>query len=243
MQSENNFSMRSATRQKLLQMDIVGDIQKGFSSNVLVIATMFFIGLALIAIGTVLDLFVEGDWAYIVTLIAWGLGVIFIILIFPAVSLRKKARTNQLAKIERFKNRHGSYEKAENEIKSLLQNENSPAYDISIEDSHFYIIGDWYLSTLTRDLLHTSEIVAIVGIMGKGTFLILDDGTTIEVMFGSDTWDAVFGLFMQCNPHILDSSDEITISGETIVNINTAFEMNEFAAITNAYLKKKELQE
>ena len=243
MQSEYKFFMNPTTRQNLLQMDIASRVGKVGVSVKRIVITMLLIGLAFIVIGFVFAaIFEEGrfDWLIITPLL---LGALTFIFIFPTVSKRKKVIAHQSEYAIRFKERHGSVEKAVTEIKEFLKNEDNIAYSVSFDDSSFHIIGDWFLDALNYELVHTSEIVAIAGIMGKGTFLILDNGKAQDVMFGPNTWGDVFRLFQNSNPHILYTTDKVTLQGGNIVDVKTAINKKDFAAITNAYLKKKALQE
>ena len=240
---QNKLLMHPNTRNKLLQMNISDHMQKGFSSNVRIIVIMILVGITFFAVGTVIDMiFGEGvnDWAFVVFFV---LSVLSVILIFPVLRLRKGARVEQLAKVEKFTKRHGSYEKAETEIKNLLNDENSPAYHISAEEFEFYIIGNWYLDTDARNLHHITEIVAIVGIMGEGTFLILDDGKKIETRFGPEVWGTAFDLFKKSNPYVLYTTDKVTLSNGSVTDVVTAYKANDFSAITKTFLQRKELQE
>ena len=241
--TKNKFIMNAATRQKLLQLDMVSLVGKAGASVKSIATTMFIIGAVFIAIGIVLSVVLwEGmaDWRVIVPLI---LGVITILLIFPAMSTRKKVMARQAEYLEAFKARHGNVEKVENEVKEFLRNEDNIAFTVTAADSSFHIIGDWFLLDGLYEFVRTSEIVAIVGIMGEGTFLIQDDGRVQSVMFGPDDWGTVFGLFKISNPYILYTTDKVTLQDGSVADVRAAYTKKDFASITKAYMQNKEKQE
>ena len=241
--TRNKFIMDASTRQNLIQTDWATKVGTAGVSVKSIAATMFLIGLVFIAIGLALSfVFGEGfsDWRVIVPMV---LGALTFLLILPATSTRKRVMAQQVEYLEKFKSRHGSVEKVVNEIKDFLRNEANSADTVTAEDSSFHLIGDWFMDAATYEVVHTSEIVAIVGIMGEGTFLVLDDGKTRRVMFGPDDWGTVFNMFKNSNPYILYSTDEVTLPDGNVIDARTAYTKKEFASITKAYMKNKERQE
>ncbi|MCL2421962.1 MAG: immunity 51 family protein [Defluviitaleaceae bacterium] len=230
LKPENIFLIKPKARTKLLNMDIAADFQKNFKSSIGMSVVLALLGIVCLLIGLVFWFF------FIVAIIVFAL--------IPLLgSARKKQRADHPIKVEKFIKRHGSYDEVVGEIKAHLKDEALPTYHISSEGSEFYIIGEWYVDTHGRDIVHISEIVAIVGIMGKGTFLILDDGTTKDVMFGPDTWGTVFELFRRVNPYVLYSDDEIALPDGKTGDVRFAFNTKRFESITKAYNEKKEMYE
>jgi len=199
--------MKSKTREKLLQMDIVSKIEGGHTSLMIPAVAWVLVGIAIMVIGR----FILQSEVLYPRLAIGGLVVgAFIILASPlSIIGGKRLRRRLIKDIDRIKEHHGGLEAAVNEIKQHLYQDNLPAYTITVNDKfsrdQFHIAGQWYVNLRNYELIRISEIASITdGGLGAAK-LNLNNGESRETRFGLTGWgwDKVFDLFHEANPQIL----------------------------------------
>lgn len=169
--------------------------------------------------------------------------LLFSLLAFILIPVLVRARKKMIVAYEqrtvKLAQRYGGADMVMNEVRQHLENPGVPSFSVSSEESDFHLVGPWFLEPNGKTILNTSEIVAIVGLMGQGTFLILDDETTEIVMFGPHQWGEVFSLFCETNPYILYSDDPVTLPDGRVIDTASAFKGKFVAAIVAAYVERK----
>ncbi|MDR2559082.1 MAG: hypothetical protein LBC86_06015 [Oscillospiraceae bacterium] len=242
----NGLQMKAKTAQELANMDLANHIQNAHIPNKKKAAIITGIGLFLAVmpwiIASVITLEPGSEALEIVTWVSVGvmaIGLYFAGVGLVAPLLAKKQRKALLKDLERIEKHHGGLEKAVDEIKAQLAQGGSPAYTIN---SGQHIAKDWFFGVGRRvptRIINLSDVICIIGIMGAGTFIILADGEEISVMFSPKHWGESFDLFCAANPYILHNDDEVTMTNGKATNAETAYRKKDFAAITQAYSRKK----
>lgn len=242
----SKLQMKPTVRNELTSMDLSHTLKNAHRPNKKVAIIVTCIGLAvaiipwIVAVLATLEPGSEALGAASgVGLIVSIIGVVFVLigLIGPVVA--KKHRKNIVKDLERIEKHHGGIDKVVMEVKAQLANKDSNAY--TIESGH-HLTADWLISVgfpATR-IVKLSDIVAIIGIMGAGTFIVLSDGEQIDTMFGKNEWGETFDLFTSSNPYILYNDDEVTMANGKVVDAETAWRKKDFASITQAYLHRKQ---
>jgi len=214
-------------RQKLLAQVTAGHYQRGPGSPKVAVIVLLSISIVFLLLSVFM-----GPFAVIVAVIA-------LILIPVLIRARKKMIANHAINTQKLEARYGHMFNVMSEIRELLVSPAEPVYYISAEDSEFYIVGPWFLEPNGKKVIHISGIAGIVGLMGQGTFLILDDGTTERVMFGPHQWGEVFNLFSAQNPYLLYSDDPVALPDGRVIDTAEAFSSNQFGAIVAEFERRK----
>ncbi|MCL2638467.1 MAG: hypothetical protein FWD48_08875 [Oscillospiraceae bacterium] len=239
----NQLQMKAKTAQELANMDLASYIQNAHIPNKKRAAIITGIGLFLAVvpwiIASAITLEPGSEALEIVTWVSVGvmaIGLYFAGIGLLAPLLAKKQRKALLKDLERIEKNYGGLEKAVIEIKTQLA---QAAYTIN---SGQHITDDWFFGVGRRvpaRIVNLSDVVCIIGIMGAGTFIILADGEEIPVMFSPKQWGESFDLFCAANPYILHNNDEVIMTNGKVTNAETAYRKKDFAAITQAYSRKK----
>jgi len=84
-----------------------------------------------------------------------------------------------------------------------------------------YFTKNWYIAPDFERFIKYTDIVTVVGIMKKGTFVVSTHGDVIYDMFGGNpNWGKLFDIIKNKNPHVM-YHDEIIIVGELEKDIHT----------------------
>jgi len=167
--------------------------------------------------------------------LAVGGLLFFVFVIYPFLERKERAVIYERT-LENLNKHHGGIEKVLSEIKSLID-EDVPSHSISEGYNLFHVIGDWFLHPHYKQIVHISQIAAIVGIMNSGTFIVLDydEKDTCGVLFGEHSWGEVFQIFVDRNPNILYSTDIITLDNGDTIEVREAVKKNNLKPIIDSY--------
>jgi hypothetical protein len=251
MNADGNFLMSSERRKELLNKSASAFLQKSMKEWLIIIVSFLVIGGGLLVFGILLPgsdyLFgfhVE-EWSD-TTWIIWAFrigGALLLCFIPLLLILQARGKSQAIADLNA---KHGGLEKVVDSIKEHLRKE-LPAYTNTItkvvngnETVHrrFDIVGDWYVE-IGVGIEKISDIAAILGIQNRGTFLVLQDQKICDVSFGASNWGAVFALFKEVNPHILYTTDSVTLSNGREADVKAAFDTKDYAAIVKQYQNTK----
>jgi len=202
-----------------------------------------FTGLLLIAGGVAAALILAGFFDFYDGLdggwfefIMCGVFIILGLIIF-AVSFMDKNMKTQQDGLEELARNYGDADAALKEIESEFKN-----FMVYTTDYNSFITRDWYILGEFKHYFKISDIAAIVGIMGEGTYIITIHGHVVEDMFGGNpNWGLIVNeLLMPANPHILIRGDNVLLPDGRWVDVYDAYRMKAFDAIINTFLANKE---
>ncbi|MCL2528117.1 MAG: hypothetical protein FWE42_06805 [Defluviitaleaceae bacterium] len=213
-------------REKLYKQVVSGHYTKPPGSPKVAVIVLSIIGIVFLLIGLASPFFLI-------------IGLLSFVLIPVLVRARRKMNVAHAQRAVKLTQRYGGADMIMEEVRQHLENPSMPSFSVSSEESDFHLVGPWFLDPNGKTVLNTSEIVGIVGLMGQGTFLILDDETTETVMFGAHQWGDVFSLFCETNPYILYSDDPVTLPDGRVVDTADAFKGKHFGAIVAAHVERK----
>jgi len=232
-QPHSKFLSTQKEREKLIKQ-----ITKNYFSKKLNFGWIYFfpflaLGLTPMA-GSVIFFNAPSSHVFISILI----GVTLITMWFLPLSFLKrrlKLRSDQKGMWRNLDRYHGGIYVALAKIRLLLEDEETPLYTIRADNHAFHIIENWYININYKDVVHISEIAAIVSGNGYETYIIFSNERTSMMMLGKYQHDDVFDLIHGINPHVLHTNDKVHIP----VEVKEAHRRKRYSAIVEEHNRRK----
>lgn len=161
-------------------------------------------------------------------------GAVFAALFIIWIPLSVVFKRRKLEVLNKLADRYGNLEENICEIEEQLKQK-----DITITVNGDYITKEWFISSSFDNICKISSIAAIIGIMGSGTFILLDDGEVIKTMFHQKKWGNIFSVFQASNPYILSAEDKITMPNGCDIDVYDAYRNRNLPLIIDEYLRNK----
>ena len=234
-----HFELNNKQREELANMELTFYLQNSHKPNKKALRVILCVGLAM-AIGPwIFAMLTTGEGGVWIAVAMTFVGLFFTAIALFGPGIAKRQRNDLEKDFARIESGHGGLDKAVKEVQGALAQGDVPAYKIK---SGQCIVAGWLVGVgraVSSRLVNLSDIVAIMGIHGAGTYIILADGEVADVMFGDKAWGETFGIFKEANPHILTNDDAVVMSDGQATDAITAYRKRDFAAINRAYETRK----
>ncbi|MCL2568050.1 MAG: hypothetical protein FWE12_01255 [Oscillospiraceae bacterium] len=244
----SQLQMNPATRNALANMDLFAFLQSSHVPNKAAAIRLgcFGVLLALGPLTAALFLNLERGsavmtFAWIIAIVTLIIGLLLLGIALIGLPMAKKRRQGLLRDFALIDKAHGGLKRATNQVLAELKDETTPAYTL---ESGQYLTKNWLFSLdgMAR-IINLSDIVCIIGILDKGTYILTTDGSELEIKLGQTTGQETFNLFLAANPHILFNKSEVPLPDGTVVTAEAAYRSKAFPAILAAYTHSKQSAE
>ena len=232
-QFHSNFLSSPRERKKLLKQ-----ISGNYFSKKLDFGWTYFVPFLMLGLtpmmASVLFFNIPGSQIFISILAVITL-IIMRLLPFSFLKRRLGLRADQREMWRNLDRYYGGLYKVLAKIRLLLEDEEIFMHTVKANNHTFHIVGDWYINIDTKDVVHISEIAAIVVGKGHETFIIFNTERVCIMMLEKHQQDDIFEMFHKLNPHILHTNDKINMP----VEVKEAHKRKRYAAIIEEHNKRK----
>ena len=214
-EKKSAFSMSSQARKHIESKGLyalVMETKSPMSKVFLVIgAIVILVAAALAFFGTNIIAGIETDDVIAVAV----LGLV-LLLLGPLIGvIKRKSSVTRKAGLSLMEQYYG--ESADVILKKIDGEVRSYPGHIPATQNKGYFTQNWYVAPNFWRFVELSDIACVIGIMGKGTFVIPTHGDEIDDMFGGNpNWGMLFHIIETANPHVLSHDDYIILDGKQV---------------------------
>jgi len=202
-------------------------------------ARMWGIFLAVGGAAMFLAFMTEETVSVIMLLMCAGCFLLGLFLIVSTFGKGRKVTEERLQKsLVNLEKNYGNKETIFKEIESQMR----PDWAVHVTEDGSYITRDWYITKGYFNFVKIQDISAVVGVMGKGTFVVTVHGDEFDDTYGGNpAWGLIVNLLMETNPYILIRGDSVLMPDGREVDVLDAYNARAFEAIATSFLTRKQI--